>query len=324
MRHMLMLSGVIALAIGAPALAQGKGPGNGQGNGQGRGGDAQMNAKQHGKPAKGEGRSFAKPGKDQAKADRRQAETHRQALPQPARDIEKSLDRRAKDIRKTVSDQRERAERGARRYDGDANRDFGRRQLSRGLIEGCPPGLAMKNNGCLPPGQAKKIYARNDRFASLFDRVPTRYSRYNNDYRYRDGYLYRTQGDSVVSWLPLLGGALGVGEIFPSAYTERVMPVYYNAYYGQNENYDYRYADRAIFAVDPQTQAIKSIAALLTGDDWSVGQRAPSGYSAYNVPLDYRDRYADTPDANYRYSDGHVYRIDPKTQLVAAAISLLT
>ena len=23
---------------------------------------------------------------------------------------------------------------------------------------GCPPGLAKKNNGCLPPGQAKKLY----------------------------------------------------------------------------------------------------------------------------------------------------------------------
>lgn len=26
----------------------------------------------------------------------------------------------------------------------------------------CPPGLAKKNNGCLPPGQAKKIYHRGD------------------------------------------------------------------------------------------------------------------------------------------------------------------
>ena len=25
-----------------------------------------------------------------------------------------------------------------------------------GLIDGCPPGLAKKNNGCMPPGQAKK------------------------------------------------------------------------------------------------------------------------------------------------------------------------
>ena len=32
----------------------------------------------------------------------------------------------------------------------------------------CPPGLAKKNNGCLPPGQAKKIY----RDAVVGHRVP--------------------------------------------------------------------------------------------------------------------------------------------------------
>ena len=29
---------------------------------------------------------------------------------------------------------------------------------------GCPPGLAKKNNGCLPPGQAKKLYNVGQRF----------------------------------------------------------------------------------------------------------------------------------------------------------------
>lgn len=33
---------------------------------------------------------------------------------------------------------------------------------------GCPPGLAKKHNGCLPPGQAKKIY----RDAVVGHRVP--------------------------------------------------------------------------------------------------------------------------------------------------------
>lgn len=27
-----------------------------------------------------------------------------------------------------------------------------------GTVVACPPGLAAKNNGCLPPGQAKKVY----------------------------------------------------------------------------------------------------------------------------------------------------------------------
>ena len=35
----------------------------------------------------------------------------------------------------------------------------------------CPRGLARKGNGCLPPGQAKKLY-------SVGQRLPTGYSRY--------------------------------------------------------------------------------------------------------------------------------------------------
>ena len=49
----------------------------------------------------------------------------------------------------------------------------------------------------------------------------------------------------------------------------------------------------------------------------------PRGYDVYNVPYTYRDRYYDTPDNMYRYSDGYVYRVDPETRLVAAAIELL-
>lgn len=65
----------------------------------------------------------------------------------------------------------------------------------------CPPGLAKKNNGCLPPGQARRTY-------NLGQRLPYGYnsytpysslpydlrSQYNLDpsgrYIYRDGYLY--------------------------------------------------------------------------------------------------------------------------------------
>jgi hypothetical protein len=34
---------------------------------------------------------------------------------------------------------------------------------------GCPPGLAKKNNGCLPPGQAKKLYGVGYRFDRGFN-----------------------------------------------------------------------------------------------------------------------------------------------------------
>src|SRR5262245_40214976 len=67
---------------------------------------------------------------------------------------------------------------------------------------GCPPGLAKKNNGCLPPGQAKKLYGVGQRWPGSYgyrwnyDQIPydlrTQYGfdpRYN--YYYGDGYVYR-------------------------------------------------------------------------------------------------------------------------------------
>lgn len=33
----------------------------------------------------------------------------------------------------------------------------------------CPPGLAKKNNGCLPPGQAKKIWGRGEYVPAGYD-----------------------------------------------------------------------------------------------------------------------------------------------------------
>ena len=66
---------------------------------------------------------------------------------------------------------------------------------------GCPPGLAKKHNGCMPPGQAKR-WGRGDRWQNsygsyyTYNRIPydlrRRYdlnSRYR--YYYNDGYLYQ-------------------------------------------------------------------------------------------------------------------------------------
>jgi hypothetical protein len=67
-------------------------------------------------------------------------------------------------------------------------------------VGGCPHGLAKKHNGCMPPGQARKLH-RGDRWRSGFgdlysyQRIPydlrRRYD-LNRRYRYyyNDGYLY--------------------------------------------------------------------------------------------------------------------------------------
>jgi hypothetical protein len=46
----------------------------------------------------------------------------------------------------------------------------------------CPPGLAKKNNGCLPPGQAKKL-VRGQRYASSYGYNPYAYNSIPYDLR---------------------------------------------------------------------------------------------------------------------------------------------
>lgn len=187
------------------------------------------------------------------------------------------------------------------------------------VIDGCPPGLAWRNNGCLPPGQARRL-ERAAYYDWLWDRRDDDYR-----YRYQDGYVYRTNNNGGLSgWLPVLAGALGLNNVWPQQYAYEPVPQYYSSYYGLGDRYDYRYADGVVYALDPRTNRIQQVSALLTGDPWTVGQQMPKGYDVYNVPYQYRTQYRDTPDSWYRYNDGYVYQVDPTTQLVQAVIQLLT
>ncbi|MEQ7873379.1 hypothetical protein ABDK56_05170 [Sphingomonas sp. ASV193] len=67
-------------------------------------------------------------------------------------------------------------------------------------VGGCPPGLAKKNNGCLPPGQAKKRYNVGQRYYGSrlmgYNQLPDYYQqRYAYDpyarYAYDNGYYYQ-------------------------------------------------------------------------------------------------------------------------------------
>jgi len=69
-------------------------------------------------------------------------------------------------------------------------------------VGGCPPGLAKKHNGCMPPGQARKLFRVGQRFNKSygyrwrFNQIPdVLRNRYDFDprfnYYYGDGYLYR-------------------------------------------------------------------------------------------------------------------------------------
>jgi hypothetical protein len=159
------------------------------------------------------------------------------------------------------------------------------------------------------------------------DYVPLRYrasfSDYDrNYYRYDGDYLYRLRRDDnvVLSLFPLLGGAYSVGSPLPfyqSSYYNVPMG-YSSLYYDTPSNY-YRYGDSAIYRVDPTTQLIAGIVALLTGQNFGIGQQLPMGYDVYNVPYQYRSSYYDTDDMWYRYDDGYIYGVDPYTRLIQSS-----
>lgn len=195
---------------------------------------------------------------------------------------------------------------------------------------GCPPGLDRKDNGCLPPGQAKKLLGAA--LPAAFDNsmIPYAYRswyRDNDDYRYRmgDGFIYRVNRDNslVDGLIPLFGsGYYALGDPWPEPYDFYNVPYQYRSYWADGSNYSYRYGDGAIYRIDPTTQVVSGIVALLAGD-LGVGARLPVGYDTYNVPFAYRDRYYDTASDWYRYNDGYIYRVDPTTRLITAVIDAI-
>ena len=73
----------------------------------------------------------------------------------------------------------------------------------------CPPGLAKKGNGCMPPGQAKKLYNVGQRYNRNFgttwgynqipDYMRNQYSFDPYDrYYYNQGYLYQVDPKTML------------------------------------------------------------------------------------------------------------------------------
>ena len=202
-----------------------------------------------------------------------------------------------------------------------------------GFVDGCPPGLAKKGNGCLPPGQARKLVGTRVAPALLSNGLVGPYRLWYRDdddfmYRWDDDYIYRIRrdGDLIDAMFPFTNRDFyyyPVGVTYPDSCNYYNVPYQYRSYYPDGGDYLYRYGDGAIYMVDPGTQMISGIAALLTGAPLAVGQPLPPTYGVYNVPMAYRSTYYDTPDAMYRYNDGYIYRVDPATMLVTSVIDAL-
>jgi hypothetical protein len=324
MNKILLAAGAAALALSGPVLAGGQhggGNGGGHGGGQGKakaergGGGPKAAAPKH-----GGGNGHA-----QMKVDRGNRGQGQVKAAKADRDWSNGK-MAGNDVRRV-----EVVDRGVVRVrDGGAPRiayaDYG---YDGG---GCPPGLAKKGNGCLPPGQAKKLVGSRLSAGYLSAMLDGPYRDWYRDddrflYRMGDGYIYRVdRGSNLINALiPYYDRDYSyypVGMAYPSDFNYYNVPYQYRSYYPDGGDYLYRYGDGAIYQLDPQTQVVQSIVALLAGD-LGVGQRLPSSYGVYNVPMSYRAQYYDTPDAWYRYNDGYIYRVDPTTQLITAVINAL-
>jgi len=144
--------------------------------------------------------------------------------------------------------------------------------------------------------------------------------------RYYNGVIYQVDciTGMVENVIPTYAGGYGVGQMLPSSYGYYNVPNQYRSMYYDTPDNNYWYAPGAIYQYDPSSSMITSVAALLS-PGFTVGQPLPMGYDTYNVPYAYRQTYYDTPDAMYRYNNGYIYQVDPRTQLVSAIVaSILT
>ena len=294
---------------------------------QDRGGWQRHEAKAEHKFRKHEAKAERKWVKSEAKAEKQWRKAENKADKQWAKQEKRSRseDRRFSDDRRIRGDDRRFADEG-RGFRGDD------RRFARGFDGGCPPGLAKKGNGCMPPGQAKKYFGLGERlpvaYLSSYN-VPDEYRPWYSDsdeysYRYDDGYIYRVDNDSslISGLIPLLGGGFSVGNLLPAGFDTYNLPMQYRDDFSDTDEAMYRYGDDAIYQVDPQTQMIEAVVALLAGD-LNVGQMLPSGYDTYNLPMEYRDQYVDSDEAMYRYADGNIYEVDPQTQMIEQIVAML-
>jgi hypothetical protein len=205
----------------------------------------------------------------------------------------------------------------------------------RGLINGCPPGLAAKNNGCMPPGQAAKLlgaplataaaiaplYAVPQSLSYLYPDTPAYY------YRYGDGYLYQVDRTTnlIDSLLPLIGGGYLPGQYLPPAYMTSYVPASYgfSSFYPDYGGTCNRYYYGVVYQVDCYSGMVENVVPVYASG-YGVGQLLPASYAYYNVPYQYRSVYYDTPDYNYWYAPGAIYQYDPRSSMITSVAALLS
>jgi hypothetical protein len=153
----------------------------------------------------------------------------------------------------------------------------------------------------------------------------TYYDRPDAMYRYDDGMVYEVNPTTriVQAAIPITYDGWLIGQPIPAAYSAYPVPDYYQGLYFASPDYDYRYHDGGIYQVDRDTQVVSALAALVTGNELSVGRALPVGYDVYNVPYAYREQYYDDGGTMYRYADGRIYEVDAQTRVIRSVIDAI-
>jgi hypothetical protein len=146
-------------------------------------------------------------------------------------------------------------------------------------------------------------------------------------YEYGDGYLYQVdRADNLIaSLIPLLAGGYLPGQYLPAAYMASYVPAYYgfDSFYPDYGDVCNRYYYGVVYQVDCYSGMVENVVPVYAGG-YGVGQMIPSAYDYYNVPVQYRSVYYDTPDYNYWYAPGAIYQYDPRSSMITSVAALLS
>jgi len=106
-----------------------------------------------------------------------------------------------------------------------------------------------------------------------------------------------------------------IGQMLPAQYSNSLLPLELRDLYRDSDDYYYRYGDGYAYRVDRRTNLVQALLPLL-GGGYSVGQVFPTSYMNSYVPDYYRPFYQDTRDDYYRYANGYIYQVDPRSGMI--------
>jgi hypothetical protein len=145
-------------------------------------------------------------------------------------------------------------------------------------------------------------------------------------YEWGDGYLYQVDRTSnlIAALIPLIAGGYLPGQYLPASYMNSYVPDYYglNSFYPDYGDTCNRYYGGVVYQVDCDDGYVESVVPMYAGG-YGVGQLLPAAYNTYNVPMQYRSMYYDTPDAGYWYSPGAIYQYDPRSSVITSVAALM-